>query len=112
MMAMTTASSIKVKARASPTLGPPKQGNRPAPAIFPCRGTFLRITECSAHLCESLPDVFPVLAAGGHDTALEIPFHRDQGSRVPPAVNLGMTVSVRNHAASEVAARGEMRPAF
>src|SRR6266536_1153489 len=87
MTAITTSNSIIVKPWGNPPLTPPRRGTHPAQDIFACPHTFLRITEGGGALCESLPHVAPIPAAGGHDSALKNAFNRHKRSHVSPAVD-------------------------
>src|SRR6266404_6020200 len=76
------------------------------------RAMELRITEDGSAFRKTVPNVSPVLAASCDERALQNPFDRHKGSCVSPAVNLGVSVRVRNHAAAGVPAGRQVRPIF
>src|SRR5436189_3158825 len=92
IIAMTTRSSIRVNPPVNPPLTPPRRGTLSAEDLVVRLRTLSWIAERGGAFGTSLPDVTPVLAAGGQDPSLEDAFDRHQGSRVSPPMNLGVAI--------------------
>src|SRR6266568_4177974 len=146
MMAITTRSSINVKPATNPPLALPagelsQQKNlllarahclriaegggafgETFPDILPIRApggddsalkhAFNRIAEGGSAVGQPFPDIFPIRTGGGDDSALKNAFNWEQGSRVFPAVNLGVAIGVGNYPATGVAAGRQVGPEF
>src|SRR6266511_1033822 len=70
------------------------------------------IAEGGSAFGKAFPDVTPVRAAGSHDSALNNAFDGHQRSRISPAVDLGVSVRLRHHAAARMSAGRKARPPF